>query len=103
MLGGLRLAGQTSPIHQEMFRRSLPDTVTTAIPVVSLPDAIAITPDGAKVYVTYLNKVATIDTATGQLVGSPIQVDQGDDAWGVAVRPLTDSMPLVSNRSPKGG
>ena len=53
-----------------------------------------LTPDGQYLYVMYpdipglpANQVATIDTATGQLVGSPIQVGQGGSESALAIAP----------------
>ena len=64
--------------------------VVKRVPVGDYLGSEALTPDGKYLYVTYStnspsDKVATFNTATGALVGSPIQAGQG--ASGVAVAP----------------
>ena len=61
--------------------------VGSAIPVVSNPFGIAITPDGTKAYVTNFNAgtVSVINTATNAVVGSAIPV--GSAPTGIAICP----------------
>ena len=64
--------------------------VVKRVPVGDYLGSEALTPDGKYLYVTYAanppsDKVATFNTATKAMVGSPIQVGQG--ASGVAVAP----------------
>ena len=61
--------------------------VGSAIPVGSVPNAIAITPDGTKAYVTNanVNTVSVINTATNAVVGSAIPV--GGAPRGIAICP----------------
>jgi DNA-binding beta-propeller fold protein YncE len=48
-------------------------------------EVTALTPDGKYLCVTCLNNVAVMNTATDQLVGSPVQVGQG--ALAIAIAP----------------
>jgi YVTN family beta-propeller protein len=54
-------------------------TVTTTIPVAGAANGVAITPNGARAYVSLqsANAVVAIDTATNAIVGSPIPVGAG--------------------------
>ena len=68
------------------------NTVTDTIPVGGPPAGVAVSPDGSRVYVvnqcgssTCNGTVLVIDTATGQVTGSPIPV--GNIPVGVAVSP----------------
>jgi len=62
-------------------------TVTLPFPVGSLPQGVAVTPDGKHAYVAIFSAfaVSVIDTATNTVVGAPIPV--GTDPVGVAVTP----------------
>lgn len=61
------------------------NTVVKRIRFPSFLGQDGLTPDGNYLYVTYSNKVATMNTATDQLVGSPIQV--GPSASALAIAP----------------
>ena len=64
------------------------NTVTgSAIPVGSVPDTVAVTPDGSRAYVTNFlgDSVSVIDTTTNSVTGSPIPV--GNLPVGVAISP----------------
>ena len=61
------------------------NTVVKRIRFGGLVTATALTPDGKYLYVTYSNQVATINTATDKLIGSPSQVGQG--AYAIAIAP----------------
>jgi len=62
------------------------DAVVTRVPIGGPVTSDAVTPDGKYLYVPYYpNLVATIDTKTFELVGSPIQVGQGP--FGIAIAP----------------
>ena len=61
------------------------NTAVKRVPVANVLTSDALTPDGKYLYVTYSDKVSTIETATDQLIGSPVQVGQA--ASSVAVAP----------------
>ena len=99
-------AGKAYVTNQNANTVSVIDTATNAvvgpaIPVGSVPVAIAITPDGTKAYVTNTNAntVSVIDTATNAVVGSAIPV--GSAPVGIAigcaavVPPTTPTDPAV--------
>ena len=64
--------------------------VGSPITVGANPLGVAVTPDGAKVYVANAgsNTVSVIDTATNQVVGSPITVGAHPFAFGQFIQPL---------------
>ena len=66
------------------------NAVVATIPVGGNPYGIAVTPDGTNVYVTTGNTVSVIDTATNNVVGSPIPVGNSAQVVGI-IGPL----PLV--------
>ena len=88
-LGWTSIHGHTLYISNEtgilVFDTKTKKVVKT-VPIPGYPRTNAVTPDGKYLYVPYYpNLVATIDTATYKMVGSPIQVGQG--ALGVAIAP----------------
>jgi YVTN family beta-propeller protein len=64
--------------------------VGSAITVGSRPQALAVTPDGSKVYVPNNgdNTVSVIDTATNMVVGSAITVGKFPIAFGLFIQPV---------------
>ena len=85
-------AGKAYVTNQNANTVSVIDTATnavvgSAIPVGSVPVAIAITPDGTKAYVTNqnANTVSVIDTATNAVVGPAIPV--GSVPVAIAITP----------------
>jgi YVTN family beta-propeller protein len=59
------------------------NAVVATIPVGGNPYGIAVTPDGTNVYVTTGNTVSVIDTATNNVVGSPIPVGNSAQVVGI--------------------
>jgi YVTN family beta-propeller protein len=69
------------------------------IAVGTMPEGVAVTPDGSKVYVTNFgsNSVSVIDTATNSVVGPPIAV--GSNPLGVAATPDTTTVYVANSSS----
>src|SRR5258708_26718037 len=95
LLGSAQALAQNAYIPNSIDHNvSVIDTATNTvigspIPVGPNPRAVAVTPDGSKVYITNLNFFAStvwvIATATDTVTGSPIPV--GSFPVGVAVTP----------------
>jgi YVTN family beta-propeller protein len=76
----------TTQNHLIVFDTSS-NTVVKRVSFANFLGQNALTPDGKYLYVTHPNKVLTMNTATDELVGAPIQIGQGAGASALAIAP----------------
>jgi YVTN family beta-propeller protein len=81
------------------------NTVVATVPVVGVPEEVAITPDGTRAYVTLLNgingSVSVIATATNTVVAI-VPMERENQPFGVAITP-DGTHAYVANRVGTGG
>ena len=86
---GPRLCGRAIASNSVSVINTATDTVTTTVPVGDVPFGVAVTPDGAFVYVANRNSnsVSVIDTADNTVIAT-VGVESDPSAFGRFIGPL---------------
>jgi YVTN family beta-propeller protein len=91
------LFGNSGHTAQTVVTLSVPDRITSIIPVSDRPMDVALNTDGTRLYVSSANDdtVKVIDTATETVIAT---VTAGDTPWGIALSPDDTRLYVVNNR-----